>query len=203
MKTKIIWGILLTVAAVILVIGAVNRTIAKSSTGVERSGQTGYQLGQGRSTIGEGAGTGQGYGARNRSENGIPGEATGVLGTGRRYGGGQLGQEGAGTGQAVRDPQAEIGELEKMQGTVQSVDEAQLLLIVDDAQQLEIANRAWLFAQENGFSVAQGDIVAVTGFYDGDHFEPVTLSNLTSGQEVQLREESGRPLWAGRGRRSS
>ena len=200
MKTKIIWGVLLTFAAVILVVGAVNRTIAKSSTGVETSEQAGYQHGQSRDTIEEGAANGQGYGARNRSEDGNAGEAAAVQGNGRRSGGRQLEQAGAGNGQAVRDPQAEIGELENMQGTVESVDTERLVLLVDDTQSLEIANRAWLFAQENGFAADPGDTVAVSGFYDGDHFEPVTVTNLTSGLEVQLREESGRPLWAGQGR---
>ncbi len=49
-----------------------------------------------------------------------------------------------------------------------------------------------------GFSFDPGDQVAVTGFYEDDGFETASIENLTTGQIATLRDETGRPLWAGR-----
>ena len=48
-----------------------------------------------------------------------------------------------------------------------------------------------------------GDSVSLTGFYEDGDFEVGQIDDQTTGQTVSLRDESGRPLWAGRGRRSS
>jgi len=46
-----------------------------------------------------------------------------------------------------------------------------------------------------------GDQVTLTGFYEGDTFEAAQISNATSGEAVSIRDDAGRPLWAGGGRR--
>jgi hypothetical protein len=52
-----------------------------------------------------------------------------------------------------------------------------------------------------GFSAEISDSIALNGFYEtADKFEVLFIENLTKGIEVQIREESGRPLWAGNGR---
>ena len=38
------------------------------------------------------------------------------------------------------------------------------------------------------------------GFYEGDDFEIGAIEDVTSGERVTLRDDTGRPLWAGRGR---
>jgi len=125
---------------------------------------------------GQGALDGSGQGAR-----GASGE------------GGQSGYQGGNRGEG----QAEIQGLITVQGTVVSADEEALLLTTNAGESLAIENRAWTFALENGFAAAPQDAVTVTGFYEADHLEPVTITNIVSGQELQLREASGRPLWAG------
>jgi hypothetical protein len=42
--------------------------------------------------------------------------------------------------------------------------------------------------------------VQLTGFYEEADFEIQALHNLASGQSLALREQNGRPLWAGGGR---
>lgn len=111
---------------------------------------------------------------------------------------GALGDDDQGGYQGGRgEGQAELQELITVEGTVVSMDEEALLLTTTAGESLAIENRAWTFALENGFAAAPQDAVTVTGFYDADHFEPVTIINVASGQEMQLREASGRPLWAG------
>jgi hypothetical protein len=54
--------------------------------------------------------------------------------------------------------------------------------------------------ESEGIMLQNGDHVDVTGFYEGDAFEGVEIKNLTTQETVTLRDETGRPLWAGRGR---
>ena len=103
-------------------------------------------------------------------------------------------QRGSGT------PQAEVEEWLTIQGTVTGTDSDALLVETADGQQVVVENRGWWFAQEQGFSTQVGNQVTLTGFYDGDQLEVGQISDGSNGQTVQIRDESGRPLWAGRGR---
>jgi hypothetical protein len=59
----------------------------------------------------------------------------------------------------------------------------------------------WL--QEQGFNLAAGDEVQVSGFYENDEFKAVTITRLSDGQAITLRDEFGRPMWSGAGRRAN
>jgi hypothetical protein len=58
----------------------------------------------------------------------------------------------------------------------------------------------WL--QEQGFVLTEGDEVQVSGFYENDEFKAVTITRLSDGQAITLRDEFGRPMWSGAGRRA-
>jgi hypothetical protein len=103
--------------------------------------------------------------------------------------------DGTGTGQA------QVDEWLQIQGTVVSMDGRTLVVQTADGAQVVMENRPWVFAQEQGFQVQVGDQVTLTGFYENEEFEVGQLVNASTGQTVSIREESGRPLWAGRGRR--
>jgi RNase P/RNase MRP subunit p29 len=111
--------------------------------------------------------------------------------------------EDAGVGQAG------VEEWLAIQGTVVSVDTNTLVVQTASGEQLAVENRAWWFAQEQGFSTQVGNQVTLVGFYEGDdpstgsgqRFEVSRIDDATNGQTVLVREENGRPLWAGRGRR--
>jgi hypothetical protein len=57
----------------------------------------------------------------------------------------------------------------------------------------------WYWEAE-GINIADGQQVEVTGFYEDDSFEATRVENLDTGAVVTLRDETGRPMWAGRGR---
>lgn len=97
---------------------------------------------------------------------------------------------------------AQVNEWLTLNGTVTSVDTNALVLQTGDGQEIVVENRAWWFAQDQGFSAAAGDSVTVVGFYEGQDFEVGRIDNLTSGQTADIREVGGRPLWAGGGRRA-
>lgn len=103
--------------------------------------------------------------------------------------------DGAGTGQA------EVDAWLTLQGSVVSIDSSALVVETESGEQVVVEGRPWSFAQEQGFAAQAGDELAVVGFYEGDEFEAGRLDNLSSGLSVPIREEGGRPLWAGRGRR--
>jgi uncharacterized protein YdeI (BOF family) len=209
MVRKIVLGTLLVGLIGVLVLGAVIRTMDKTGKVAEAQGQ-GYrwgadevvehevgQLGQGRGGYGQG---GAGQGAQE---------------------GGQGGYRGQGRGNARGDQtgtgQAHVDEWLMLQGTVVRLDEDALVVQTDSGEQVSVENRAWWFAQEQGFSAQVGDQVTLVGFYEGDdsstglrqaqpegsglRFEVGKIEDATNGQTVLLRDENGQPMWAGRGRR--
>ena len=105
--------------------------------------------------------------------------------------------DGEGTGLA------EVDEWLELSGTVSSVDASLMAVQMDNGELVEMAGRPWSFAQEQGFVAQAGDPLLLTGFYEDGEFEVGQLENLTTGLAVTIREPSGRPLWAGGGRRGS
>jgi hypothetical protein len=98
--------------------------------------------------------------------------------------------------------QTGVSEWAEVSGVVVSADETALVVQAADGATVEIVNRPWSFAVSQGFMAAAGDQVTLTGFYEGDTFEAAQISDATSGQNVSIRDDAGRPLWAGGGRRS-
>ncbi len=105
--------------------------------------------------------------------------------------------------------EAEVGQWLQIQGTVMTADSVTLVVQAPEGQEIAVEGRAWSFAQEQGFSAEPGDRVTLLGFYEddpststGQRFEVGHMTNHRTGQVVAIREENGRPLWAGTGRRA-
>ena len=101
-----------------------------------------------------------------------------------------------GTGQAV------VNEWILLQGAAVSIDENALIVKLPSGELITIENRPWWFIQDQGFSAEVGDEIELSGFYEGEDFETGQLTNLTTNLTVDVREDSGRPLWAGGGQSS-
>jgi hypothetical protein len=119
-----------------------------------------------------------------------------VTGTGGYGGEGNTASAGDGTGTG----QAEVDAWLNLQGTVVSVD-ADALVVESGGEQVLVENRPWWFAQDQGFTTQVGNQLTLTGFYEDGDFEVGRIDDATSGQTVLIRDENGRPLWAGGGRR--
>ena len=74
------------------------------------------------------------------------------------------------------------------------------LTVQTDAGPLDVHLGPEWYWDANGIVLEEGDNLAVTGFYEGDSFEVAEIENDTTEEAVSLRDASGRPLWAGRGR---
>jgi len=66
-------------------------------------------------------------------------------------------------------------------------------------QHIEVIRRPWRFAKEQGFAPQVGDHVTLDSFYENGEFEIACITDLTNGQTVYLRDETGHPLWASGG----
>lgn len=127
-----------------------------------------------------------------------------LAGQGGRGQGGYGGQgrtdvpgDGTATGQAQVDDWLEV------RGVVTSATSDALVVRVAGGDEIAIDGRSWRFVQEQGFQVQAGDSLTLTGFYEEEDLEIGRIHNASSGQIIQIREESGRPLWAGGGGRGS
>ena len=110
---------------------------------------------------------------------------------------GQLGENGGSQAAGSGDPQAEIGALVTLFGMVESAAEDTVVIQVPEQSPVELTGRALSFALEQGFELVPGNMAKVIGFYENEDFEIVEIENFDNGQTIALREQSGRPMWAG------
>jgi hypothetical protein len=107
-------------------------------------------------------------------------------------------QAGSGTpGEGVADHPIESWET--LSGRVLTVEDDELTIQTGEGLVTLHLGPEWYWEVE-GIALAEGDQAEASGFYEDDRFELARIKNNTSGQEVLLRDETGRPLWASRGR---
>jgi len=215
MVKKVFVGVFLAIVFGLLVFGAINRTLAKSGESEplalsknlsedndgrnlnqnknqsvnKNSGNNFYQEAEGnahRSGDCDGEQYSEGTEYRKGTEE-----------HGNRSGAAQGGQPESMPGDGLGVGEAEIGEQVTVYGTVISVSSDLLVIELSDGAQLEVEGRVLRFLNENGFPISPGDELKIKGFYEGDSFEVIQITNDGSGQTVRVRDENGRPLWAG------
>ncbi len=242
MIKKIFVGIVIAVVFGLLVLGAVNRTLAKNveneplalseNNGTGAGGNNANGTGNGGAGNGStndgsagnnGAGNqndsapgnpddcadeeGEGYGNPDGSGEGIPaqdgsgykGGGNGNAGSGQNNGA----NANSGNGTPSGEGEAEVNAWIILEGTVIAMEDDLWTITLTDGTTLEIEGRALSFAEESGFTTDLNHTLSLTGFYENGDFEVGAIDDLTSGENVLLRDENGRPLWAGGGRGGS
>lgn len=181
MIRNLIVGILLAAFSGLLIVGAVNRTQARSGS---------------EPLITEAITT---RGTQTRASEGAQSGNT-LSTSGNRYGAEEYGQPGfTGTGQP--QPQAAGAETwTQVEGAVHEVTVSGVTILTGDGREVEIGGSAWRYAQSLGFNLAAGEPVVLSGFDDGDHFEVSQITRQEQQATISLRNELGQPLWSGRGR---
>jgi len=167
MFKKIILWTLYTGFTGILIFGAVNRTSAKIGEAVPRENADLVDY----QLLG-GRGRGQGENGGGQSLNGDDHEDSG------------------------------LGENEdyvwvSLTGAIFSFSTEEMQVVMHSGETINVADRDWRFALEQGFDPRSGDQVVLRGFFEGGAFEIAEINNLTTGQAVVIRDEFGHPLWAG------
>lgn len=197
MLKKVIAGIILIGLGAVLVAGAIRRTSDRLEL-FGRQGQESQNGNPGRNAKGGTAvqgGSGRGFKDVDQSASFSRAEG------GNGYGHGQTADAG---GPVRASSEEESGhDWLAFEGVVSSVDAEALAVLLDSGEQLLLEGRAWSFTQELGFTVEAGDHIVMKGFFEDGAYQVGELANLASGRVVLLREASGRPMWAGRGRRGS
>lgn len=87
-------------------------------------------------------------------------------------------------------------EWEIIEGAISKITAQEMLVKADTGQQTLVARRPWRFALEQGFTAQMGDQIKLDGFYEEEEYKVALITNLTTGQTVHLRDETGHPLWA-------
>ncbi|MFN2303797.1 MAG: hypothetical protein ACK2TV_08710 [Anaerolineales bacterium] len=152
---------------------------------------------------------GQGNRGNNVGNQNTGNNASGTNGNGNR-GGNSTGEnsvqgQGGPSADGLRDgTQTGIADItaweEPIIVTVDSVAEDLWLVSNAEGFELEIEGRTLSYLQENGLTASVGDELSLSGFYEGDDFEIGSVTNLSTELSLDVREASGRPLWAGGGR---
>lgn len=202
MIKKVVLGVLATGLVALLVVGAVNRTGTQAG-GILDLGTAQAQANGPQGNRGAGGGGARGEVVPAVGQNAVPGGQVAEQ-RGGGYGRGRQTSEAPAVGQNSAVPnvgQTGVSEWAEVSGVVVSADETALVVQAADGATVEIVNRPWSFAVSQGFMAEAGDQVILTGFYEGDTFEAAQISDATSGQNVSIRDDAGRPLWAGGGRR--
>lgn len=122
-------------------------------------------------------------------------------GSGGRWQDGSRGGRWSGAGTQASESQAVPQEWLSVGGVVQSIDGSLMLLQAESGDVIEVTLGQSGYWEAQGMGLAAGDAVVVEGFYeDEDTLSALSLSLVSTGQTVVLRDDSGRPMWAG-GRR--
>jgi len=211
MIKKIFLGALFLGLAGVLIFGAVNRTIAKSTETplakgegggwqLESSIDTDHQGGRGQFESNTAGGTHEthdheGDCSGNSSESHEPRSELGGSWGGQRRGGGG----GGGGGSIAGHSEAETASWITVVGSVVSADAEALVVSTAAGETVVIEGRAWRFAQELGYTARVNAPITVVGFYEDSEFKVVQISGNSGEAPLQLRDPGGRPVRAGGG----
>ena len=176
------------------------------AAGAEEHQQDGERAGQG---LGNG-GTAQGRNQKTESAKGEEsaiGQVQGQQGQGQGQRGQGQGQQGQGQGQNQQaERTTENGQLHEqviIEGTISQAPAAGVDMIIETADGQVLVGTGPGYLQEQGFDLDNGDAVQVSGFFEIDEFKATTITRLSEGAAIALRDEAGRPMWSGAGRRAA
>lgn len=117
-------------------------------------------------------------------------------GGGRGSRGGNAARGSAGSN-GMNEPQAVAPEWVTYTGTVQSADSTGFDILTDAGEIIWVDSGNQYFVQNLGLSVQPGDVVTVTGYWMDDTLAAAQVTLASTGEVFVMRDEYGRPLWAG------
>jgi hypothetical protein len=196
MVSKIATIALLAFLVIALVGGSAYILLRPDEAMAARNGAGQNGAGQNRDQTAAGQ---QGYGFQGGGRDlGQAGGGQGGSGLGGRQG---VGQGRQGGGEVVGDGAADhpVETWLTLNGRVVELAGDELTIQTDEDTVTVHLGPEWYWDTE-GIVLQDGDAVQVTGFYEGDALEVAGIKNLDSQETVTLRDATGRPLWAGRGK---
>lgn len=107
--------------------------------------------------------------------------------------------EGGGSGSQNAWYAGEHLEWVTIEGQVGAMVGGDFALLTAEGHEIECGTGPEWHWDENGYHVDVGDELRVTGCEHDNEFAVRQIENLTTGEVITLRDEQGRPGWAGRG----
>lgn len=226
MIKKIFVGVLIAAVFILLVLGAVNRTLAKvndhtplsleektlENKAEKQSTHQNIQLAKNTSNsknTGSNGNSGQ-NGTGNNANQSAACENSGQNGAGNKANqsttDGNSNINGHGNnGNNSSENNLGVGEANQvdwidLNGELTEIESDLWIITLSDGSQIELEGRALSYLIDQGFSASVGDQIAMSGFYEDDHFKIGQIVNQNTGQESELRTLTGQPLWSGGGR---
>ena len=184
MLKKIVVG-----ALIVVVIGAVGVGIIDAAQGRSVAAQTNAPAQSTAAVNPQGQSYGRGGGQGQGQAQGRGNQANGNSADGQ--GQGQTQNPNPGT------PQANVTTWVTVAGTVNSFDGVGVSLTTDDGAPLWVQFGQSRYVSAQGVTFNAGDHLTVNGFEENGQFQAGTVVNDTTGQTLNLRDTTGRPLWAG------
>jgi hypothetical protein len=178
-KKILLWSVYAGVVA-LLIFGAVIRTEAKV-------GQVYYQPGLNFESKDSGS-LGQGNRENEKSKDNEEGETLNDRGSRGSF---------SGNGEEELLGAEEENDRISLAGVVVSLEPESLWIAIDQAEDLELTGRAYRFILESEFLISVGNQVEISGLYENGEFKISWIQNLITGQELRIRQDSGKPLWGG------
>jgi hypothetical protein len=198
MLKKIVVG-----ALIVVVIGAIGVGVIDAAQGRTLAAQGKTLAAQDTAqsaALAQGVGGGQGQGYRGGQNQALDQAPTQPQGQGQGKRGGQ-GQGAGGQGQTTNPnpgtPQANVTTWITVAGTVNSFDGVGVSLTTEAGAPLWVQFGQSRYVSAQGVTFTAGDHVTVNGFEENGQFQAGTVVNDTTGQTLNLRDTTGRPLWAG------
>jgi hypothetical protein len=190
MIKKIFTGALLAIVFGLLILGAVNRTLAKSNKDSPYALNTNLAIDQGK-----GSSHGSSSFSKEEQQEWIGNETNGVRQEQNNF----ERSENDGFGDGL----ASVEKWVTRTGQVASITDELWVIELSDGNLLEFEGRMLSYLIQQGFSANIGDTLTMTTFFNNDHYEVGQIHMTISGEEFFVRDENGRPLWAGNGRSST
>ncbi len=88
-------------------------------------------------------------------------------------------------------------EWQTLRGTVVSQEDNRLTIRTTAGAEMEMGLGPWGYWLAHGITLSPGDEVEIRGFVSNGEFEPAEIRNLTTGEQIVLRDEEGSPVWRG------
>jgi hypothetical protein len=203
-KETNMWKKIVVGALIVVLIGAVGVGIIDAAQGRSVAAQTNVAQDTAPGATpaqGAGGGQGQGYrGGQNQPQGQAPTQGQGYRG-GQGQGAHGQGQSANGQGQTQNPnsgtPQANVTTWVTVAGTVNSFDGVGVSLTTDEGAPLWAQFGQSRYVSAQGVAFTAGDHLTVNGFEENGQFQAGTVVNDTTGQTLNLRDATGRPLWAG------
>jgi hypothetical protein len=185
MLKKIVVGALTVVLIGAVGVGIIDAAQGRSVATPTVAAQSNVATSQGAAANGQGQGYGRGGGQGQSQGRGQQGNGNGTGGQG------QTQNPNPGT------PQANVTDWVTVKGIVNSFDGVGVSLTTEEGAPLWVQFGQSRYVSAQGVTFNAGDYLTVNGFYENGQYQAGTVTNDTTGQTLNLRDTTGRPLWAG------